>query len=312
MAVCGAGRLEHADGAEAALRQHGEAADRDERDEEHPEHEGRERDGLGVERVRLGDRGRRLHLCPGFDRTRRHTRCVEQRHDLGRRLHLPRCDERELVEEALRVLDDADDPALGTTDGPGVTNLQVERRSHPARHGDLARAHRVAPGDECKHGAAERSVRILGAELERVDRAGDRHRLVLDHLDAAEAMLEVSDVARHVRVQTRIGRGVPGRAEAEIRRLRRVRRDGRADDSGHDRHGDEGEDQELLTPLPAKEAPSPPDDGTPCGHSPVGRAGVAERRQDRSATHRCSFGVQRQFALTSGASARRVRPRPRV
>ena len=52
MAIGGAGRLEHADGAEAALRQHGEAADRDERDEQHPEHERRERDGLGVERVR--------------------------------------------------------------------------------------------------------------------------------------------------------------------------------------------------------------------------------------------------------------------
>ena len=39
----------------ATLRQHGEAADRDKGDEQHPEHKGRERDRLGVERIRLGD-----------------------------------------------------------------------------------------------------------------------------------------------------------------------------------------------------------------------------------------------------------------
>ena len=33
--------------------------------------------------------------------------------------HLPGCDERELVEEALRVLDDADDLALDAADSPG-------------------------------------------------------------------------------------------------------------------------------------------------------------------------------------------------
>ena len=66
VAIGGPDRLEHADRAEPALRQHGEAADRDERDEEHPEHEGRKRDRFGVERVRLGDRGRRLDRVPIF------------------------------------------------------------------------------------------------------------------------------------------------------------------------------------------------------------------------------------------------------
>ena len=37
MAVGGADRLEHSDRAHPALREHGKAADRDERDEEHPE-----------------------------------------------------------------------------------------------------------------------------------------------------------------------------------------------------------------------------------------------------------------------------------
>ena len=73
VAVGGADRLEHADRAEATLRQHGETADRDKSDEQHPKHEGRERDSRGVERIRLRDRGGRLHLCPGLDRAERHT-----------------------------------------------------------------------------------------------------------------------------------------------------------------------------------------------------------------------------------------------
>ena len=62
VAVGGAGRLEHPDRAHAALREHREAADRDERDEQHAEDQCGERDRLGVERIRLRDRGRGLHL----------------------------------------------------------------------------------------------------------------------------------------------------------------------------------------------------------------------------------------------------------
>ena len=60
VAVGRAGRLEHPDRAQAPLREHREAADRDERDEQHAEDQCGERDRLGVERVRLGDRGRGL------------------------------------------------------------------------------------------------------------------------------------------------------------------------------------------------------------------------------------------------------------
>ena len=49
------GRFEHPDRAESALSKHGEATDRDQRDEQHAEHERGERDRLGVERVRLRD-----------------------------------------------------------------------------------------------------------------------------------------------------------------------------------------------------------------------------------------------------------------
>ena len=47
-------------------------------------------------------------------------RRVEQRRDPRGIRHLPGRDERELVEEALRVLDDADHLALDAADSPGV------------------------------------------------------------------------------------------------------------------------------------------------------------------------------------------------
>ena len=76
MAICGAVRLEHSDGANPALRQHGEATDRNERDEQHPEHQCGQRDRLGVERIRLCHRRRGLDL-DALERTQRSTRLVE-------------------------------------------------------------------------------------------------------------------------------------------------------------------------------------------------------------------------------------------
>ena len=125
MAVGGADRLEHADRAEPSLGEDGEPADGNKGDEQHAEYECGERDRLGVERVGLCDRGRRLHLRA--DRAGINTGSIEERHHLGRRIDLPRHDERELVEEALGVLDDADYVAFDTTDSPGVPDLEVER-----------------------------------------------------------------------------------------------------------------------------------------------------------------------------------------
>ena len=108
---------------------------------------------------------------------------VEQRRDSGGIRHLPGCDERELVEEALGVLDDAHHLALDAADPPGVSHPQVERRRDAAGHGDLVGTGRVVPGDEGEHRTAEGSVRVLRPELIGVDRSGDGQRLVLDHLD---------------------------------------------------------------------------------------------------------------------------------
>ncbi len=101
--ACG---LEHADRAQPALREDGEAADGDEGDEQHAEHERGKRDRLRVERVRLRDRRRGLHVVA--DGAQRHARRVEQGRDLLGVSQLSRRDEGELVEEALGVLDDAD------------------------------------------------------------------------------------------------------------------------------------------------------------------------------------------------------------
>ena len=56
--------------------------------------------------------------------------------------------ERELVKQALRVLHNADDLALDTTDAPAAADREVEVRSEAARDGDLVSAGRVAPRDE--------------------------------------------------------------------------------------------------------------------------------------------------------------------
>ena len=303
VAVRRAGRLEHADRAHAALREHGEAADRDERDEQHAEDQCDERDRLGVERIRLGHRCRGLDL-DALERAQRSARLVEQRRDARRVLHLPGCDERELVEEALRVLDDADDPALDATDAPGGSHRKVERRRHAARHGDLVGARRVVTGDEREHRTAEGSVRVLRAELIGVDRSRDRQRLVLDHLDGA-GVLQPRDDARRVRVVGREGCGVLRRTESGVLRRRVVRRDGRTHDRRRDRDGDEGEDQELLTPLAPKEAPGPADDGPAGRHAAIGGAGVGEGCEN-SGAHRGSFGIVRSLALRAGRGEGRI------
>ena len=205
VAVRRAGRLEHPDRAEAALREDGEAADRDEGDEQHAEHERGERDRLGVERVRLRDRSRSLHL-EALERAQRDARGVEEHRDSRRVLHLPGREKRELVEEALWVLDDADDLALDTIDAPAAADREMEVGNETACDSDLARARREVPGDEREHRTAEGSVWVLRAELIGVDRSRYRQGLVLDHLDAAEAMLQARDDARGVRGIAREGR----------------------------------------------------------------------------------------------------------
>ena len=161
---------------------------------------------------------------------------------------------------------------------------QVERRRDAARHRDLVGARRVVPRDEREHRTAEGPVRVLRTKLIGVDRSRDRLRLVLDQLDTAETVLEARDDARRVRVVGRERHGVLRRAEAEVRRLRVVRGDGRSHDRRRDRDRDEGEDQELLTPLAPKQAPRPADDGTTGRRATIGASGGGRAVRGR----RCS------------------------
>ena len=240
------------------------------------------------------------------DRAQRHALRVEERCDLRGVLQLSRRYEGEFIEEALGVLDDSDHAALDTTDLPAVADREVQGRGHAARHGDFVGSGRVTPRDEREHRTTEGPVRTLRAELIGVDRTGDRLCLVLDELDGTEAVPQTGDDARRVRVVGREGHGVLCGAEAEVRRLRRVDGDGRADDGRRDRSSDEGEDQELLAPLPSEEAPGPPDDGPTGGRSTVGRTDACGWYEGDSA-HQGSFGVW-CLALKAGFT-RRARAR---
>ena len=272
MTVGGADRLEHPDRAESALGKHGEAADGDEGDQDHPEGDRCDGDRLGIERIGLSDRIRRLHVGP--DRAGWNTGCVEERRDLRRRRDLTRKDEGELVEEALGVLDRADDVTLDPAHLPEVSDLQVELGRHAARHGDLVRRGRVAARDERDHRAAEGSVRLLCPQLERTDGTRDGHRLVLDDLDGAEAAFDARDLGFGVGIEAGEARGVLRTAEPGVLGGWRVRRHGRSDDGRRNRDDDERQDQELLAPLPPQQPPGPTDDGSP------GRCAASLRTND--------------------------------
>jgi hypothetical protein len=151
----------------------------------------------------------------------------------------------------------------------------MERRRHVARHGDLFGARRVVAGDEREHRTAEMSVRVLCADLIGVDRPRDRLSLVLDELDAAEAVLQAGNNARRVCVVGRKGHRVLRRAKACVLRRWVIRGDGRADDRRPHGDGDEGEDQQLLAPLASEETPCPPHHGAPRWHATIGGASVS-------------------------------------
>ena len=202
---------------------------------------------------------------------------VEQHGDLARRRHLARRHQGELVQQALRVLHDADHPRGMRRPSVSVLPMpQVQLRGHPAGHRDLARAGRVVPGDQGQQRLPVRAVRVLRAQVVGVDRAGDGHRLVLDHVDrcgtgccsAAIWLARCGSGAWNVAMSV----AVPKPALAGGRRVRGRRR---ADhDRGHRDH-DQPQHQQLLAPLAAEHPPRPADHGPARGHAPV--PGAARR-----------------------------------
>ena len=228
-----------------------------------------EHDRLRVQHVARRRRVRRGHVPP--DVAQRHAVRVEQDSDLARRGDLARDDEGELVQQALRVLHDAGDPAGRAAGAPEVTDPETEGGRHPAGHRHLARAGRVVPADQGEHRLAVRAARVLRAQVEGVDRAGDGDGLVLDHVDPAEAVPQRGDLAGQVRVGGLEVGLVLGGAETRVRRRGRVGGHRRPDDGGRHRDRDEPEDQQLLAPLTAQQPPGPADDRAPGGNAPVTR-----------------------------------------
>ena len=150
-----------------------------------------------------------------------------------------------------------------------VPDLEVEGGRHAAGHRHLAGTGGVVPADQGEHRLPERAVRVLGAQVVGVDRAGNGDGLVLDHVDAAEAVLQRGDLAGQVRVG-RLERGQVLRgAEARVGRGRRVGGHRRPDDGGGHRDDDERQDQQLLAPLAAEQPPRPADHGAAGGNAPV-------------------------------------------
>ena len=126
---------------------------------------------------------------------------VEQDGDLGRGADLARHHEGELVQQALRVLDDANDLAALPAPVPYVPELEVEGGGHAAGHGHLARTGGIVPGEQGEHRLPERAVRILGPQVVGVDRARDGDGLVLDQIDAAETVLQRGNLGGQVRIR---------------------------------------------------------------------------------------------------------------
>jgi hypothetical protein len=182
---------------------------------------------------------------------------------------LARYDEGELSEQALRVLDDADDLAGLAALPPDVPDLEAEGRRQARGHRDLAGIGRVVPAEQREHRLPERAAGVLGAQFVGVDGAGNGDGLVLDNVDAAKAMLQRGDLGGQVR-SGRLERGqVSSGTEPRVGRGRRGRGHRRPDDRGGHRDHDERQDQQLLAPLPAEQPPGPADHRAAGGSAPV-------------------------------------------
>src|ERR1022692_496905 len=193
-----------------------------------------------------------------------------------------------IVSGLTALTEDADDPGA-TALVPDAAGPEVEGRRHAVGDGTLAGAGRVVPGDQGQHRLPERPAGVLGAQVVGVDRAGDGDGLVLDDVDAAEAVLERGNLGGQMRVVPAERGQVPGGAEAGVSRRWRVGGHSCPEDRGGHRHHDEGQDQPLLPPFTAEHPPRPAD------HRPAGgNAAVGSSRSGRA------FAQRRAHALWPG------------
>src|SRR6476646_7795103 len=99
---------------------------------------------------------------------------------------------------------------------------------------------------------------LLGAQIDRIDRAGHRDVRMLDRFDGAERLFRRGDVSG--RLLARIGDVDPGigRPGEGLFGALHVHDQPKPDDGRCDRYGEQGDYEELLAPLAAKQPPGPP------------------------------------------------------
>ena len=161
---------------------------------------------------------------------------------------LARRDQRELVLQIARVLDDPHDAQCAGALVPDSADAQPVDRRDTAGHRDLPGGWVVA-GVQPQHRGRIEPVRLLRANVDGVDRAGDRRGRVLDHLDPAEPRPGRRDIGRLLGRRAGDVQQVVGGAELGTRRRRPGRGERDAGDGGNHRDDQQADDCQLLAPF---------------------------------------------------------------
>ena len=195
---------------------------------------------------------------------------VDQNGDVLRRRGRRSGDESELVTEIEWVLDDADDGPTPPVEIERRPQLHVQELGHTLGEGDLAGPGRVAATAEREEIAAVGPIRVLRAEVHRLDAAGHGHRAVADDVRRPERLLgRRQGCLERLRIGAVETEQPAGRAEIAVVRRARVVDEGDAADRGRDRDRQERHHQDLLAPLAAEHAPRPADERAARGNAAV-------------------------------------------
>jgi hypothetical protein len=103
-----------------------------------------------------------------------------------RRANGRRRDQRELITEAARVLDDADDGPALATEGKRGADPDVQKLGYPVCHRDLAGADGVTAPPEGEQVGGVGAIGILCPIVDLLDASGDSFCPVADHVDRLE------------------------------------------------------------------------------------------------------------------------------
>ena len=195
--------------------------------------------------------------------------------------------ERELVAQLARVLDDADDGSATAVERQGRADPKTKSLGNPVGDGNLAGTLGVAAPAEGEELGAVRAVGILRPVVDFLDSTRERHGPVADDIGRPERLLRGVEPRLEL---SRIGRvedqDVVGRSELAVVGRNRLVRNRDAADGSRDGDGQERQHDQLLAPFAAEHPPRPPDDCAASGDAAIPRAG--QRRPVRKGRHRRS------------------------